>query len=76
MNPTIKISTTGDLQLNVQKVETRIRNAEGIHPTEAEICLLVSGLNSISEETIEEFITISKDEARNFAMTLWNMANK
>ncbi|MFT3994427.1 MAG: hypothetical protein QM660_08975 [Dysgonomonas sp.] len=47
----------------MQKIETRIRNFEGVHPTEDEVSLLITGLNSIPEDVVEEFVTISKNEA-------------
>lgn len=76
MKPIIKIPTTGDLQLNIQKVKCHAVNSEGRKRTEDEICLLISGDSSENENIIEEFVTISKSEARNLANILLDMASE
>jgi len=70
MKPIIKIPTTGILQLNVQRVECNSITDKGKERIEDEIFIMISGEDEDTGEVIEEFVTLSKLEARNLAATL------
>lgn len=70
----IKVETTSELELNVQRVECHITNDKGRIRADDEVCLMISGYNSGTDENVEEIVTISLIEAKRLSNILLDLA--
>lgn len=69
----IEIETTCDLELSAQRVECHITNDKGRIRAEDEVCLMISGYNTETDENVEEIVTISKAEAKRLSNILLDL---
>lgn len=74
MKPIVKIQTTSELELNIQRVECYATNDKGKKRIEDEVCLMISGYDPGKEKVVEEIVTISKAEAKRLANVLTELS--
>lgn len=70
------IETTTELGLVVQKAKCSIIDEHGKHAADDEICLLIEGYSSESNESIAEFVCISKKNALKLIEVLKELTSK
>lgn len=75
MKEIVKIPTTSELELNIQRVECYVTNDKGKRRIEDEVCLMISGYDPDKEQVVEEIVTISLIEAKSLANILTELSN-